>query len=264
MLKLPPFRHPSNASFITTFRQPTVDDALSFLEADPEMEEQITTNYLDTIIIKTTAPENNAEWTANDRRTALWWIFINIMPDAELTFSYECEHCGQVHIEDINLMLLDEEITTFNELPALSRKLMFDGRSIDVKSQPVTGVGAEMLEEYRYDLIQAIEDDETRKVELVRAKMKVLDAALNIDIDGKNTEEKASLINSMSIPEMMQFFVFIEEVKQATSHGLHSQLVDGKYHVVSPALPCQANDAKEGVSTRLLINFRSFDFIPTV
>ena len=63
---------------------------------------------------------------------------------------------------------------------------------------------------------------------------------------------------------MLRLFVFVETIKQETIHGLHMQLTDGKYQIVSPPLLCQSEGNKEGVSSRLLINFRSRDFIPTI
>lgn len=264
MLKIPAFKHPSNASLVTTFKQPNVAEALSFLDLNPDFEEKITTDYLNTLIVETKAPKNSEEWTASDRRTALWWIFINIMPETALTFSYHCEHCDSMHIEDINLELLDQEISTHKALPSIQKELTLAGDNVTVTALPITGSGAVMLEELRLDLIDALEDENEQQIESIRAQMKILDVALSAQINSLDTDGKVALIHSLSIPEMMRLFTFIEGAKQALHHGLHTQLVDGKCQVVSPPLPCQSEDNKEGVSSRLLINFRCIDFIPTV
>ena len=39
MLKIPAFKHPSNSNLVTTFKQPNVKEALSFLDLDPDYEE---------------------------------------------------------------------------------------------------------------------------------------------------------------------------------------------------------------------------------
>lgn len=264
MLKIPAFKHPSNSNLVTTFKQPNVEEALSFLNLDPNFEEKIATDYLNTLVLESNAPKSADKWTTGDRRTALWWIFINIMPETELTFSYECEHCDSVHIEDINLVELDQEITTLKSLPKISKKLTLDGRSVEVLGKAVTGEGAAMLEEYRLDLLDALEADNEQQADTVRAQMKLLDVALSVQIDDLTTEQQLKLINTLSIPEMMRLFTFAETVKQELHHGLHTQLTDGKCQVVSPPLLCQSDDNKEGVSSRLLINFRSIDFIPAI
>ena len=264
MLKIPAFKHPSNAALVTVFKQPNVEEALSFLDLDPDLEEQITTDYLNTLLVETSGDKNTAKWTAGDRRTALWWIFINIMPDAELTFSYHCDHCDSVHIEDINLMDLDSEITVHKSLVTVSKKISLNGRTMTVTAKPINGEAAAMLEEYRMDLIEALEAENHQQAESIKAHMKILDVGLSIQIEDKDLDEILNLIHSLSIPEMLHLFTFVESAKQELHHGLHTQLTDGKYQIVSPPLECQSDDNKEGVSSRLLINFRSLDFIPTV
>lgn len=262
MLKIPAFKHPSNASLVTTFKQPNVEETLSFLDLNPDLEEKITTDYLNTILVETTAHKNTAKWTAGDRRTALWWIFINIMPESELTFSYQCEHCNSVHIEDINLMMLDEEVTTHKKLPELTTKMSFNGRIMSVTAKPLDGEAAAMLEDYRLDLLEALEQEDELQAQSIRANMKVLDVALSVDVEQLDIDQKVKLINTLTIPEVMKLFAFVESAKQELHHGLHTQLTDGKNQIVSPPLLCQSDDNKEGVSSRLLINFRSLDFIP--
>lgn len=262
MLKIPAFRHPSNSSLVTTFKQPNVEESLRFLDLDPDYEEKITTDYLDTITVDTNAGKSSDQWTAGDRRTALWWIFINIMPESELTFSYECEHCNSVHIEDINLIQLDEEITTLKSLPVLSRKMNFNGRIMLVEAIPHNGIASAMLEDYRLDLVDAMEEEDALKEQSIRANMKILDVALSINIEQLDVDQKLKLINTLTIPEMMKLFAFVESAKIELHHGLHTQLTDGKSQIVSPPLECQAEDNKEGVGSRLLINFRSIDFVP--
>jgi len=264
MLKIPAFKHPSNSNLVTTFKQPNVEEALSFLNLDPDFEEKIATDYLNTLIVDTNAPKNSVNWTTGDRRTALWWIFINIMPDTELTFSYECSHCNSVHFEDVNLIELDREITALKSLPKVSKKLTLNGRTMSVVGKPITGEGAVSLEELRLDLLDALEAENEQQADTVRAQMKLLDVALSVKIEDLTTEQQLKLIHALSIPEMMRLFTFAETVKQELHHGLHTQLTDGKCQVVSPPLLCQSDDNKEGVSSRLLINFRSIDFIPTI
>lgn len=263
MLKIPAFKHPSNSSLVTTFKQPNVEESLSFLGLNPDLEEKITTDYLNTLLVETSAHKNTEKWTTGDRRTALWWIFINIMPESELTFSYECEHCGSVHIEDINLMMLDEEVTTHKRLPELTTKLSFIGRTMSVTAKPLDGEAAAMLEDYRLDLLDAIEQEDALQEQSIKANMKIVEVALSIEVEQLDIDQKIKLINALTIPEVMKLFSFVESAKQELRHGLHTQLTDGKCQIVSPPLVCQSDDGeKEGVSSRLLINFRSIDFIP--
>lgn len=264
MLKIPSFKHPSNSSLATVFRQPNVEDALSFIDLDPELEEQVTTEYLNSLLVSTNNFEDTAKWTAGDRVAALWWLFINIMPETELTFSYHCEYCNSAHIEDINLMDLDGEITTLKSLPKLSKSLMFKGVLKDVAAKPLDGEAMAILEEYRLDLAEAIEEEKAQLEQSIRARMKLIDLALSIDVGDLDFDGKLELINTQTIPEMLKLISFVNAAKEELHHGLHTQLVDGKRQVVSPPLECQSEDNKEGVSSRLLINFRSHDFIPAI
>lgn len=106
---IPTLYQPSNPKNEIQFRAPAVNDALEFCGTAPEQEEQATTRYLNTMQIGDV--QDSARWTAQDRRTALWWIHTHSQPNgAEQTVSYQCGHCGELHHYDFDLCDLAEDL----------------------------------------------------------------------------------------------------------------------------------------------------------
>ncbi len=97
-----PFPLPSRPTELIQFRQPNIADAMRFNSITPEEQEQQTTAYLKALLAE---PRNMIlTWTAQDRITALWWIFtgsretrsrhsltpVNIAVKSILRLRYEC------------------------------------------------------------------------------------------------------------------------------------------------------------------------------
>ncbi|EBF7254897.1 morphogenetic protein, partial [Salmonella enterica] len=90
---LPLFPLPSRPTELIQFRQPNIADAMRFNSITPEEQEQQTTAYLKALLAEP-AKYDPLTWTAQDRITALWWIFTGSRETPVETFTYTCKHCG--------------------------------------------------------------------------------------------------------------------------------------------------------------------------
>ncbi|STJ26267.1 putative morphogenetic protein [Escherichia coli] len=132
------------------FHAPTVKDALKYSDLNPAEDEATTTEYLNSM--QDGEINDSANWTVQDRRTALWWIFVNSRPDAVMTYSYECSHCGNTHHADINLSDLAQTVEILTVPPYVKTNVPVNGVPTDWILKPLTGKGAELLERMRASL----------------------------------------------------------------------------------------------------------------
>ncbi len=152
-MKIPPFPLPSNRRIEVHFRIPTVEDGMLFAETLPEQEEAVTTEYLNHIqdVDKNKGKTlfDSGEWTVEDRRTALWWIFIASRDLPIQTFSYKCNFCGEKHYIDLNVVELGNTSVALSVKP--ERKIEFHANAevFDGVVKPINGYAAEHLETLR-------------------------------------------------------------------------------------------------------------------
>lgn len=106
---LPLFPLPSRPTELIQFRQPNIADAMRFNSITPEEQEQQTTAYLKALLAEA-AKHDPLKWTAQDRITALWWIFTGSRETPIETFTYTCKHCGKEHYYDCDMNALAEDI----------------------------------------------------------------------------------------------------------------------------------------------------------
>ncbi|BEA75299.1 hypothetical protein VEE01_44600 (plasmid) [Escherichia coli] len=106
---LPLFPLPSRPTELIQFRQPNIADAMRFNSITPEEQEQQTTAYLKALLAEP-AKHDPLTWTAQDRITALWWIFTGSRETPVETFTYTCKHCGKEHYYDCDMNALAEDI----------------------------------------------------------------------------------------------------------------------------------------------------------
>lgn len=271
MLTIPPFPLPSQPKVKIQFRVPTVADTIDFCGIRTDLEESATTDYLRQIMAEG-GPDPEL-WTAQDRRTALWWIFINIHDDTRLSYSYECSHCGETHHIDIDLVELDDGLLTLTGDPFIDDVVFYQGEELSARFHPLDGRAAAHLEEKRLELDGISEEQEKR----LKAEIKVLEIVHSFSLQKHEAlswddalAAKLDMVRSMDRvrefqPLVARCLVAAEELK----HGLPVEIQEGVVNVVSPPLYCETKtkEAVEGEpvpATVLLLRFRAFDFIPTL
>ncbi|HCN3359725.1 hypothetical protein HCH57_04055, partial [Escherichia coli] len=149
-MNIPKFPLPSRPETEIQFHAPTVKDALKYSDLNPAEDEATTTEYLNSM--QDGEINDSANWTVQDRRTALWWIFVNSRPDAVMTYSYECSHCGNTHHADINLSDLAQTVEILTVPPYVKTNVPVNGVPTNWILKPLTGKGAELLERMRASL----------------------------------------------------------------------------------------------------------------
>lgn len=271
MSSIPPFPLPSQPKVKIQFRSPTVADSLELCGIRKEMEEAATTDYLRQLM---TGDGPDPElWTAQDRRTALWWIFIAINDDTRLSYSYECAHCGETHLTDIDLADLDDGILTLTGDPYIEDEISIGGEVLQARFHPLDGRAVTHLEEKRLELFAA-DDEQTKRI---KAEIKVLEVVHSFSLQKLNelswedaTAAKLEIVRNMD--RMREFQPLVARCLLAAEelrHGLPVEITEGVVSLVSPPLFCESK-AKEAAdhepvpATVLLLRFRPIDFIPTL
>lgn len=271
MSSIPPFPLPSQPKVKIQFRAPTVADSLDMCGIRKEMEEAATTDYLRQLMTGT-GPDPEL-WTAQDRRTALWWIFIAINDDTRLSYSYLCAHCGEQHLVDIDLVDLDDGILTLSGEPYIDDVISVGDEQLNARFHPLDGRAVTHLEEKRIELTGADEAQTAR----IKAEIKVLEVVHSFSLQRFNdlswedaTAAKLELVRNMDRvrefqPLVARCLLAAEELR----HGLPVEIEDGQVSLVSPPLYCEtktkeAADDEPVPATVLLLRFRSFDFIPAL
>ncbi|WCH25169.1 hypothetical protein [Aeromonas salmonicida] len=273
MISIQPFPRPSNPAKKVHFRAPTVADCLDFCDLRPELEEQSTTDYLNQL---QEGPKDDAAlWTAQDRRTALWWIFVSSSADTTLAYSYECQHCGETHHVDIDLVDLDDAVVMLDGPAFIEGEVRVNGEFKLAHFHPMDGRAMVHLESLR----MARENSEPAKQKRLSAELKVAEVLHSFtllewaDLPWEEAlEKKRELVTCMDResefqPLAAQCLLAAAELR----HGLAVEIRDGRVDLVSPALPCENYTAPEGdkeaagepvPATVLLLRFRPVQFIP--
>lgn len=271
MLSIPPFPLPSQPKVKIPFRVPTVADTIDFCAIRTDLEESATTDYLRQLMAA--GSPDPALWTAQDRRTALWWIFINIHDDTRLSYSYECSHCGETHHIDIDLFDLDDGIITLSGDAYIEDVVFYQDEELPARFHPLDGRAVMHLEEKRLELADASEEQEKR----LKAEIKVLEIVHSFSLQKHEAlswddalAAKLDMVRSMDRigefqPLAARCLVAAEELK----HGLPVESRDGVVDLISPPLYCETKtkEAVEGEpvpATVLLLRFRAFDYIPAL
>lgn len=259
---IPAFPLPSKPYTEIKFRMPTVADSMRYSDSAPEQEEVTTTDYLNAL--QEGALNDSDLWTAQDRRTALWWIYINSRTDTVTTFSYECQHCGNTHFHDCDLRTLAQTAELLTEEPYRLVTIPVKGEQKEWTLKPLDGRGMRMLEKMRYMLPEPNDPEHKQAVRRMRLAEMALHTGLEDDPD--NFEEAANrrfdIIEQMSTDtEFVPLVANIQIMQRELRHGLEMNINRGAVSLVLPPHHCDA-EGKEDRATRLLVPFRPGSFIP--
>lgn len=263
-MNIPDFPLPSNTSVSITFRSPTVADCMAFAELDTAFEEQLTTQYLNTLQVSDLNDSGN--WTGEDRRTALWWIFISSREDKSIGFSYHCDLCDEDHYPVINMTALGATAVTITGKPFRDIEFKHGDKVYAAKVHPLSGYSLEHLEQLK----NARNSFTVGSVQYKKAAntLSLFEMLHSFDIDAQSVDQdealafKKALVESMDVDrEFRPLAVSIEIALREMRHGLLTKYQDAGYLMLAQRSPC----AKEGDSLQpILLPFRAGMFIPII
>lgn len=268
---LPEFPLPSCPSEVVQFRQPNIADAMRFNKISPSEEEQQTTAYLRALLVY---PDKHdvCKWTAQDRRTALWWIYTGSHDSPYETFTYNCKNCGKDHFYDCDMNELAGYIQVL-DVPAYidDVEINVEGVPHQWRIIPLDGWAMEMLELRRSALPPEDSPDYADELIDLRLWEFVYQCELYHDVSGTREEQadrRFDIIKSMAIDtEFMVLASQIRLAQQTLDHGLPCHIDKGEALLHLPPHTCPNDESKEptdGFTTRLWVRFRPVYFIPQV
>lgn len=264
-MNIPKFPLPSKPEIEIQFHAPTVKDALKYSELNPAEDEATTTEYLNSM--QSGEICNSDTWTVQDRRTALWWIFINSRPDPVMTYTYECRKCGEVHHADIDLGDLAETTELLTVPPYIKTDVPVNGEPKTWRLTPLTGKGAELLERMKASL----PDKDSPQYPAQIARMRIAELALctSLDDDPEDFTEAANrrfdIIESMALEtEFTPLVARIQLMQRDLRHGLRMTIEQGSCRLLLPPQKCKNNKEGADTTTVLHVPFHNREFIASI
>lgn len=269
-MQIPAFPLPSNMTKSIYFRVPNVEDGMEFCELNPDFEEASTTEYLNHMQDRDKGEfSDSSYWTGEDRRTALWWIFIASNELGTIPFSYDCAHCKEKHFSDLDMRSLMNTSTVLPKLPNLSVKFTVAGQPYTAKVSPLTGEALEYIEQLRNTRDQYQKDTKEWKQAANNMALHELAMALTFPTQPEDKNEalewKLNTIKSMHLrTEFAKLSALVEQELRKARHGLLCEYSEGRYHLVAQIDQCKEIVKQGGEAVRtLLLPFRAHDFIAT-
>jgi hypothetical protein len=244
---------------------------MRFNKISPSEEEQQTTAYLRALLVY---PDKHdvCKWTAQDRRTALWWIYTGSHDSPYETFTYNCKNCGKDHFYDCDMNELAGYIQVLDVPPYIDDvEINVEGVPHQWRIIPLDGWAMEMLELRRSALPPEDSPDYADELIDLRLWEFVYQCELYHDVSGTREEQadrRFDIIKSMAIDtEFMVLASQIRLAQQTLDHGLPCHIDKGEALLHLPPHTCPNDENKEptdGFTTRLWVRFRPVYFIPQV
>ena len=258
-------------------RSPDIAIYREFAGFDAHLEEKLTTQYLNIIQVPEAYPDgkvlDSANWSDSDRRTCLYWIFMNTRDNTVITQTYECSHCKQKHGRQLDLVDLAAFMLDSNH--SMTDLIAVDGIK-PCYIQPLNGHAMEYLESLRNHRNDFEEDSPEWCVAHVDLRLYEVAWAIkfkddNPELDATDQAE-ARFEYLMTLEPERQFKKLAAQVRAAQSnmrHGLMTEYQDGEVLLVTPPhlCPIMNKDIQEGddpVETVLLFPFRHNHFLPAL
>jgi hypothetical protein len=258
-MNIPPFSLPSNPIKKIAMREATVLDALDFCDIDPDMEEALTTLFLDRVQLPGDGFFGSKLWTADDRRLGLYWYWLHTVSDTEARFSYDCGHCDKTHEIRYDMRKLADGYKSISRKAV--REFEFNGEAITIR--PLTGADMEALELMRRAILPGMAKKDAIKLHStirLAALMRVLwFSSVGIDEDRLIANEKKIL--SMSMTDLKSLTDIVAEKNAEMEHGLESVIDNDNGRIL---LIIQTKCDVVGSDTLLRVPFRDFVNIPVV
>ena len=186
------YRLPSNPKRLVQFRAPTVDDCLANCDLNDDLDELSTTSYLNQV--QEGEVDDCTNWTAQDRRAALWWIFVTTSEQTCIAYEYTCELCDTKHTAVIDLRELDKESLTLTGASYIDDTLLFSEEEREIRLHPFTGFA--MMDMEQQGLRLSLSESGSPERKRLLAELKILQVAHSFtfkDDIGKPNDEALEL-----------------------------------------------------------------------
>ncbi|MEY8773033.1 hypothetical protein AB6T85_21730 [Erwinia sp. ACCC 02193] len=261
---IPPLPLPSNPNIELRFRAHTVEESLEFGDATAETEEEFTTRYLNTVQIGEV--NDSAMWTVQDRRAALYWIWMNTRMKHGHSLSYTCGHCHQLHQHTFDMKDLGGELELLQVPPRIEVSIPVNGKPVEWILKPLDGRSMERLQAMYNRLPMKDSPAYRNELKNVRLVEIVLQTQLKDDPEDfeQAGEKRYSLIKTMEeYTEFAPLVASVRTMQESLRHGLPIVIQDGQPMLYAPPHVCPEK-AKEGVrlTTRLYFPFRAIKYLP--
>lgn len=261
-MEIPAFPLPSVPTTEIIFRQPVIKETLKYSSSDAEGDEMRVSAYLNELQVGEV--NDSRLWTAQDRRTALWWIMINSRLDNMEAFTYGCPHCGEPHTFDVDLADLADTVELLQIEPFVNVNVPVKGVPTEWILKPLDGRGQELLARMRSMLPDA--DDSSYDAALMRLRLAEFALCTSLADDPADFEEAANrrfdVLESMATDtEFTPLVANIQLMQKNLRHGLLMEFTQGQARILLPPAPCEKEDKQQN-TTQLFIPFHSGLFIP--
>ena len=253
---------PSNPDKIVNLREATVRDVIDLADIDEAHEEQGATLFLNRMQDRETRI-NAKTWTAEDRRTILFWYWIHSAKDTSMALTYECDHCGEKHSFLQDMRILGQEYTSLKGEP--ERELR-GGLIV----RPYSGADMEYLERGRLSLSVTAKEHgkESGAYRKKEAQIRLLLLLLGLHTKteppelNKRVDTMEKRVLSMTTTEFTEIMEQVQEAFTDMAHGLETTMDEhGRIFLITPPHKCPTDERKEA-TTRLRVPFRNIDYIP--
>ncbi len=262
-MQIPDFQLPSNKEIIVRMREATVSDAIDFSGLSEHMEEAATTLFLDRLQDKAKWT-NPKDWTAEDRRFALFWYWLNTEKDHDIALTFDCPVCGEQHTQLINYRQFADTYKPIEGRPERERE--FQGKKITVK--PINGAGMEALETLRtvVSLSEAEHGKDSGQARQARTRLALTELVLMVRWEDEPKENGQAIrerrIEQMTITDFQDFATTVYSALAEMKHGLDCEVTEGKVVLLSQPIKCP--NRPQEVGTRLRVPFRIDKYIPRI
>lgn len=260
---IPEISLPSNPEKVISLNEATVKDAIDFTDIEDGHEEQVTTLFLNRVQPKSTRVDPKT-WTADDRRTVLFWYWLHTAKDTSIALSFSCAHCGESHSFLQDMRLLGESYRT---LKGGRERAIRNGLIV----RPMTGEDAEYLERARLSLSILADErgEESGAYRKLEAQIRLLRLLLCLHTkkepvklaDRVDAREKEIL--AMTTTGFGELAAEVEDALDDMAHGLETVMdKHGELFLLAPPYQCPGTEKE--VTTRLRVPFRNIDYIPNL
>ncbi|MCX4030367.1 hypothetical protein H0A36_25725 [Endozoicomonas sp. SM1973] len=256
---LAPLPRPSQPELTIRLREATVKDMLAIADTQPELEEHITTEYLNQL----QAPETYSDarqWTGDDRRLAVYWYALHTLPDTQMTLDYTCPSCDKALSYRLDLRDLADSSTTLKAKPY--REVVFKGEVLNIK--PLTGEALEQLEQFKLILNQL--ENHSAEYRQKKAELPLSEITYCLDFAEQNVEDEAKKqwLFKLTASEFIQLKQLISEKLTELQHGLPSVMHDGQLQLTTQVPTCDCEVQKNNDGLTLFFPFRDYFQLPDI
>ena len=260
----PPISLASKPAHQVIMREATTAESLDFCDVVAEHEEVLTTKFLNTVQDKESFSDSR-EWTADDRRLALFWYWIHTTEDTFVELPYLCSWCNKEHVHGFDMRDL---AGGYQEIKGLAmRDVEFEGRKLVVS--PLNGTHMELLEQMRFGLQPENKGTPAYERQSAQIRLSMLQGSISLSDDHEKVQRKRDKALSdwmLNLPasKFTKLKGVVDKLLSEMQHGLPSKIVDGKIMLKSTPHVCPTMiDGKE-VITELLVSFRDYSRIPRI